>query len=230
VSIGASAAVVSGVNSYDWFAGRRTAPIAVLMSIAMVGSAILLPDFAIALWKVGRRILGLLFLLSGVVAIAFCMVTTVSALYEGRSMKNQKEYENARIQESDAGHKKALEDALAGYRAELSGANSLVSATQAKVDEIPSGETLSEPSQALVGRLNRYLADRRKIQGKIDDVQDKLLAEDKVAAGVSRADFYTFISRLLGSAPEAVEFWTGALPAVFLDMVGPVMVAVVLFL
>jgi hypothetical protein len=227
--LASGAAIVSTRNSYEWFVSLRPAFLAALMAVSMVGSGILLPDFAIALWKSNRRWLGGFFLLTGLIAIFFCMATTIAALYNTRTVRTGAQYElfqqskNMDAQAAEAREeKKSLE-------ASLRQINSFIADTQPKVAAISADDTLTPVSQTLIGRLERYLAQKRQYEGKVAEL-DKIILSSIQEKPTIRMDFYGFLADIFHSNPDSIEFTTGAIPSIFLELVAPLMMGVALFL
>jgi hypothetical protein len=229
ISIGAS--FVSGINSYEWFASLRPVFVAAPMAITMIGASVLLPDFGILLMRQGKKLIGTLILTCGIMATLFCMVTTVAALYNTHSFESGEAQRQAVTANTNA---QALKDAEAErdrLLAEIRRENGLIDSTQAKVDAIPTADTLKPDSQALIGRLNRYKAEKSVYENQLLAVKTQVDALRTPAAAISlRTDFYGFLANILGIDPYRVEFLTATIPAVFLEIVAPIMVAVILFL
>jgi hypothetical protein len=158
------------------------------------------------------------------------MVTTLAALYNTRSARTATAYSDSSA--IDAQNKASISAKAEAdrIRAELVQTNSLISSTQGKIDSIPTDQTLSDNSQVLQGRLNAYLKDKRKYEDRLtvlQSIQDRPIDGSKVR----RSDFYAFISGVLHiNDPDKVEFFTGAIPSVFLEVITPIMLAVALFL
>lgn len=220
--------MVSGVNSYEWFAALRSPVIALLMSISIVSAGILLPDFAFALARTRRKATGAVLLLAGIVAIAFCMVTTTAALYNTRTLRTEAQYAT---EKAVAEHARVVSDARsekARIEKELLAVAGMVDSTQGKIDQIPVESTLDPSSQALVGRLNRYLALKKGYEIRLDALN--AVISDKTLAIGGRADFYSFLAGVFNGDSANIEFLTQAVPAVFIEIIAPIMMGVALFL
>lgn len=224
------AAIVSGTNSFEYFRTLRPNFIALLMAVTLVGSGALLPDLGIYLYQQRHRFVSLFVSLCGALAISFCMITTLAALYNTRTSRTEVSYANQKA--NDDTNQKANDARIEALRinGELERTNALILSTQSKIDTIPAEATLSDISQTLQGRLNRYLKDKKSYEDRLVVLQS-ILSKPIDRSVVSRSDFYTFVAGIFHqNNPDKVEFLTGAIPAVFLEIVTPIMLGVALFL
>ena len=199
------------------------------MAVTMVGSGSLLPDLSIYLWQYEHRLVSFFVLLCGILAIGFCMITTLAALYNTRTVRTEVTYANKKtIGDIDKAANDARLEELR-IKGELERINALILSTQSKIDTIPAEDTLSDIGQALQGRLNRYLKDKKTYEDRLVALQSVIAKPTGVVA--SRDDFYSFIAGIFHqSDSDKVEFFTGAVPSVFLEIVTPIMLGVALFL
>jgi hypothetical protein len=229
-AIAVCAAIVSGTNSFEYFRTLRPNFIALLMAITMVGSGSLLPDLGVYLYQQQHRLVATFVSLCGILAISFCMVTTLAALYNTRTSRTEVSYANQKILTDN--DKKANDARLETIRinGELERTNGLILSTQSKIDTIPTEDTLSDISQVLQGRLNRYLKDKKGYEDRLVVLQS-ILNKPVDSTIISRSDFYSFIAAIFHmDSSDKVEFFTGAIPSIFLEIVTPIMLGVALFL
>jgi hypothetical protein len=229
-AIALCAAIVSGNNSFEYFRTLRPTTIAFLMAITMVGSASLLPDLGIYLWQYKHRFVSFFVTICGIIAISFCMVTTLAALYNTRTARTGVGYANSKQMEQSMAMVNDARNEKVRIQNELLQVDGLISSTQAKIDSIGVDQTLSDTSQVLQGRLNRYLKDKKGYEDRLVVLQS-ILDRPVDSSKVSRSDFYSFIATIFHqNSPDKVEFLTGAIPSVFLEIVTPIMLGVALFL
>ena len=231
IVVSAFASFVTLINSYEWWAGLRPWWVAGPMAATLVGASVFLPDFGILLFLRKKRGLGGAIFLSGVIATLFCMVTTVAALYnthtwrveDAASLHGSATTAVSTLADRDADRRRLVEDIR--FQA------SVMESTQRKIDALPHEDTLLAVSQTLQKRLldaqrlkQLYERDLAGVQVEIE----RLRAVARTAP--TRTDFYGFLGGIFKGDPATIEFLTAAIPAVFLEIVAPVMVAVVLFL
>jgi hypothetical protein len=231
VGISVFAAWSTGWNSFEWFQNLRPVFVALPMAITMVGASVMLPDFGIILVMQGKRFIGSLIFLSGVLATLFCMVTTVAALYNSHTW---------RISDVDSTSGTAiragqtLSDRSADrerLRKDIDRYAALIEATQAKVADIPAEQTLGAVAQTLQQRLLDYQSTKHGYERDLDAVNREIAtAREQAQVTLPRNDFYGFLANIFKGDPATIEFLTATIPAVFLEIVAPVMVAVVMFL
>jgi len=227
--IAAAAAIISGCNSYEFFIRLRPGSLSVLSAIAIVGSASILPDFCIYFNRNNRKWLSAGLGLISCIAIFLCMITTLAALYNTKTERTKIEYAQENQNQSlsslvmDARREK---DRL---QAEIIQTNGLISSTQEKIDSIKTEDTLSDTSQVLVSRLNKYLKQKDKYESRLAEL-DSIISKSSGEIKPQRQDFYSFLSGILKTDNTNIEFWVGAIPAVFLEIISPVMLGLALFL
>lgn len=231
LAIALFAAFVSWVNSFEWFAALRPLYVAVPMAFTMIGSSVLLPDFGIILIRQKRRVIGGFIILSGVLATVFCMVTTVAALYNSRSWN----LDVQQISSSEASRSAAtLKERTADRTrliASIATQEALIASTQGKIDAVALEDTAKTDSQILIKRLNGYLAAKTSYERELQAVNaDIIAARGNAKQTDQRKDIYVFLGEKMKMDPTLAEFYTVMLPAVFLEVVAPVMVAIVMFL
>lgn len=231
IAIAVFASWATGFNSYEWFSSLRPAYIAVPMAITMVGASVLLPDFGILLFQQKKRAIGGGVFLAGVLATLFCMVTTVAALYnthtwrvEDASLSNR---QGIIAQQTLADRVMDRDRILGDIRVQ----SDLMRATQDKIDRLDPQDTLLSLSQALQNRFLAYQRTKQEYERALAVVDREIAALRGVGGSVvSRVDFFGFLAQIFKGDAATVEFLTAAVPAVFLEVVAPVMVAVVMFL
>jgi len=225
------ASFVSWVNSFEWFTTVRPNYVAIPMAFTIIGASVLLPDFGILLWKAKKRIIGSLILFSGVIATLICMATTVAALYNSRSWNIEDDTlaaadatrATATLKEREADRKRIVE--------QIASQEKLIASTQAKIDALTAEETVGTVSQTLQRRLNGYIADRKAYEAQLATNDEAIRVAREKSKNVSeRNDIYSFLGGIFGIPPTQAEFFTVSIPAVFLEVVAPVMIAVALFL
>lgn len=226
--IAIGAAIVSLYNTYEWFAALRPAVIAALMALSMVGASVLLPDFSIVLFKNKNKTIGSLIFLVGVIATVFCMVTTMAAIYNGHTWSASKIEEVSASEEAIQDAKSERDRIISDIEMDKSS----ISDTQAKIAQLDARETISGGAQILQRRLEKFQDKLANDSRRLSETQVRLDAsrgEQAKNSGAGR-DFYTFISSVIGGKPSSVEFFASIIPAVFLELVAPIMVAVAFFI
>ena len=221
---------VSWVNSFEWFQNLRPIYVAAPMALAMIGSSVLLPDYGIILMKQKKRIMGTLIFISGILATIFCMITTTAALYNTHSWRIQNVSNQTRVSELA---RNSLDEYLAEQKrliGEIHLQDQLISETQEKIATLAASDTMGEVSQVLQGRILGYQKIRQSYEGSLARI-NALIEKSRTDASMTpeRQDFYGFIGRIFKGDPAMVEFMTASIPAIFLEIVAPVMVAVILF-
>lgn len=221
-------AYVSMYNSFEWFASLRPVHVALPMAITMVASSILLPDFGILLFRAKKRFMGGAILLAGIMAIGFCMVTTVAAFYTTHA-ESMRASDAAAKEERDAELQLRLSDSeRVRLLEEIKRLDAQIDSTQAKIDGIPAAETLSAASQALQRRLLGYQSARAAYEAQLGE--GVRTARLPATPSARKPDFFSFVAGNFNLTPGQAELFISTVPAIFLELVAPVMVAVVLFI
>lgn len=228
VLISTFAAFVTGINSFEWFILLRPAYVAVPMAMTIVGAAIFLPDFGVIFWKNGRRLLGGGVFFVGTIAIALSMATTVAAQYNtyaGRTVDEEAARRDGLSQRQELA--RALQD-KARIEGEISRLNRAIDSTQRKIDDVPLGETGSRESQILQNRLILDQKSRRAYEDQLAGLASRVTDLQYGSESVRTADFYGFIASVLNADESSVKFWMSVVPAMFLELIAPVMVALII--
>jgi len=214
--------------SFSWFSALLPTPFAVIMALIIVASSVLLPEFAIMLFK-RFWLAGICIALIGLLAMSFSMMSTIAGLYNARtqavkteSVVNAENDTNLRLLESAKVERIRLEK-------EIDRLNREIDANLAK-----SSSPFSTKQQ--VNTADYYVQkgkkDRVDYEAKLSKISIELSRLDSIVivTKVDRQDFYSFIAGLFGWNADALEFSFAAFPSLFLDIIAPVMLGVALFL
>lgn len=230
-----AAVAVSIYYSYQWFIGRQPVVLAMVMAAIIVSCSTLFPNVAILFAKRGGpSVAGAIFIFAmALVCAFFSMGTTVGGLYDARSRVIASFSEDASIAKKYAvdsalleGKRSRANEAAARLRKDEAG-------YQVNVERVLAMETVDE-------RALRSFETRRDAARKGADAKERELAaieaeirslqSSSAAAVIVRDDFFSWIAKRLSSTPDTVEFLMSAFPAVFIDILAPIMLAIVLFL
>jgi len=228
LSIGVLSCIQSMYFSFQWFSDKLPPIFAFIMALIIVASSTLLPEFAIMLFK-RFWLAGVCIALIGLLAMSFSMMSTIAGLYNARSsaikiesVVNLENNKNLRLLESAKSESLRLSK-------EIDRLNREIDANLAK-----SASPFS--SKAQINTADYYVQkgkkDRADYEAKLSIIVKEVSRLDSIAivTKVDRKDFYSFVAGLFGWDADALEFVFASFPAVFLDVIAPVMIGVALFL
>lgn len=210
-----------------WFKSMFNIVVAMLISLSMVTYMVLSP-------QVGRYTKGLVKIpvfFSFIIALVFSMGSTIAGQYS--KLAENVDY----TIESDRGLYDLLlqeETDLQEMIAEFQGEKEIHTETM---------RNLSSTAEDRMSNYNYISTERRKIEeynARIDEAKGALsLVREELKAEIEsgnvgmverKADFFTWISGILGSDMKMVQFWIYTLPAVFIDIIAALCLNLALFM
>lgn len=229
--LAALAALMSWYYSFEWFSDKLPGAWRFMLPIIIVGCSVMLPQVAlIFLNKKGVKFKGasILVFCVGLLASGFSMLSTIAGIYNANSESINRRSAAIVSAQSDTDARAEL----ARISEELSRLNREIDSTQAKVDAIPTEDTLKPDSQALMRRLNNAKRGKQDYETQYKEAQKRIEAARATGstAATVREDFNVFLGRQFKIDAGTVEFGMAAAPALLLDVVAPILSAVALFL
>lgn len=230
-----AAVIVSAWFSFNYFSSRQPWPVAVVMAAIIVSCATLLPNVAIFFAKrKGWGILaGAFMAIMAFGTIGFSMATTIGGLYDARSSA-------LRAVDTTAAAARKYQTDTSTLAADLSRAQNAAATARRdeetyrkEVERLMAMEVRDEKAVAAQERKRDAArkvaeAEEKKIPALSQAVRD---AQSQAGAAVAvRDDFYSWFGSMFNVSGDLAEFAMSAFPAVFIDLIAPVMLAVVLFL
>jgi hypothetical protein len=170
-----------------------------------------------------------IFIILWIVVTVFSMVSTVAGQYNAKINLLTDRYKEEVIQRDQDNsrsefleQKKEYQDTLQILRKDISYYGSLLS-------EFNTREAIAKDQI----RYNSISWNYRKIKNEIEILSKKLstLRQSKVKHSIKKSapDFYMWVSNLWGWDPEMIQFWMSIFPALFIDLIAPISVAVFMF-
>jgi len=231
----ASCATTSVYFSFLWFRASQPGIIASIMSVTVVATLTVAPEMAQTLAANKRYLTSLAVALVAAVAMLFSMSSTIGGIYNARTAQIELATGRDADRVSDEASK-AKADIIKGSIQRLSKSmatdQSAVSSYQLQIDaSLASGEA---PTGRVVATLvaNRNAAQLRvrdgekrisEVEASLSDLIEASTRADKV---VVRLDFAAWLGDRFGLGADQMEFILAAFPAVFIDVIAPVMLVV----
>jgi len=201
--------------SFTWFLSLSPWPVAALLALAVVGVAAVAPEVARAVkdtYKITRVLVyGIM-----AVAITFSMATTVGGIYAGHS-GNLDGVEASR----DVQLLRELDAAIEASEQRVRDGRVSVADYQGKIGAAAVG---TAAHRDLIGLKGKEQAAIDSAIAKAAELRERKMALiEGGAATETRATFFDFIASVLGGSASSWEFLLAAAPAVFIDIVTPLM-------
>lgn len=224
-------ALMSWFYSYEWSKNALPGFWKYILPLLIVGCASLFPEIALILlgkkgWK--TKVASVFVFSTGLIATGFSMLSTVAGIYNANTSLLSKN--TVAIVASNAYLEyKEERDRL---RIEIDRLNKEIDSTQSKIDSIGAEDTTGMQSQTLMGRLNRAKSQKQGYEKDYAEISKKIegIRETGNTAETVRADFSSFVGKVLGMDAGRVEFAMASAPALLIDIVVPILMAVALFL
>lgn len=185
-------------------------PIAILMAISISGYIDIAPQVASRIFASGKHgLVAFILYVSLTIPILYSMSTTIQTMYTMQSVKI--ELARTKIDEM-----KQKEDQRLNAIAERERLTTLLN----KYNE--------EILQETVGTYKERTLRQRiiELEGKINDID----SISNTVIDYKRKDFYTFISDTIGMKGDMLELLMMVVPAVFIDLIAPILLSVVILL
>lgn len=243
--IGIGAIILSVYYTAIWLMEFLNPILAILLSAIMVAFSVGVFE-VIIIFKENKQYLFMLpFIFLWIIVLCFSMISTVAGQYNQR-MENTNE---------DIVEKSSNILDRKGYEILLDEQNELKERIQDKKDELKPFESIMSTFETVEDRENnKWLywdtyEKIKKINKNIEKLRNDLIAkrneiknyyeekkeEGKAAESIEettekKISFYIWISSILNIDAKYIEFWLSVFPAIFIDIIAPLAVAVSMFL
>lgn len=216
----------------------------ILLAMTMVFYATVAPQVSIVFFarrKTGAVATGIGMLATSLLVTFFSMISTVAGQYDAFTVNTEERV----VEVSESAVRAAEWDLLKTEEAEL------VQRIADKQEEVDAAQRLLAEFDTLEERTEQggvfYVNTRNDLQRRnreLEDLRDQLSTNraeqrEALASGDTgyleetrpeRRDFYTWVSGVVSLPPDRVQFWLSVFPAVFVDVIAPLALAVGLFL
>lgn len=214
------------------FSGYLHIALAILMSIAIVACVVLLPEYAIQFYNDRRWLFLTVALLSWIPSVMFSMSTTVGGIYNERSIRLEGAKEIVSDAKAYKSRKEVLERRIKSLSSDLLAARRDAEMYSERASSLIGDKIVGREMDSLVLQRDRA---RKVVTAKEEDIrkaEDELssLEATKTSSVVVRKDFYSWIADRFSVESDTVEFMSAVFPAIFIDVISPVMLSVALFL
>lgn len=244
--IGLGAVILSIYYTTIWLIDFLPLMLAVLLSTIMVGFSVSAFETLIAFLSgkvksgpVSKLIISSAFIVLWIIVTFFSITSTVAGQYNKHIDQVKKkiassptgykltaireEKADCEIQLKDAREQLAMLSKIAGGMSDLSSRSShgrVWNDTQWRMVKV---------NKTIAGLLDRIQKLRSQESELLNSSKESgiVLANNK---GEMILDFYDWLARVLGLSKDQVQFWMSLFPAVFVDVIAPVSLAVALFL
>jgi len=233
----ASCAVASVYFSNIWFLASQPPAMAAIMSITVVATLTTSPEMATMLARKKQYVSAASVIAISLVAMTFSMSSTIGGIYNARTASMDRDAaSDSRSVDDDNMAAQAKADIIKASIQRLSTSmatdQGAVSSYQLQIDKA------LEAGESSTGRVvatlvaNRNAAQARVKQGeqRLSELEGDLLglAEQVVKSRgiVERKDFAAWLGERFGLSADQMEFALAAFPAVFIDVIAPVMLVV----
>lgn len=212
---------------YGWFVQWDNWFYSLVMAAMLVGCSVTMPQALVLTIRENRKVLAVMSLFLVIVTIAFSMVCTSGGLYNDRSQKltvtktSQIEMERNRaiIASLDSDEQRILSDKESDTRE--------LGLLQSKMEQSVTGTYEYNRSvnriDSIKGRIDSY-------NKRLDVISEKKKSIDLQQVAIERNDFFTFLASIFGVRQEEIEFLSLVVISIIVDIAGPILAALAIFL
>lgn len=224
--IGFGAIYMSVYYSYEWLNDFLSPFKAAMLASIMVMFAVSAFELIILFRKEKKYYLVILFSFLWFIVTIFSMISTVAGQYNVRIADLTERYQNQSLKEKQVQDKIDYKEQKAELRSTLADLRKDNNYYQKQLNRINIKENEKQ---------YRYLSwNLRRVQNRIEKILkelDSLRTSGKFEKVIHKRppDFYLWVASLFGWKPDMIQFWLSVFPAVFIDLVAPISVAVFMF-
>lgn len=227
--IGVGATYMSIHFTYIWFLSFLNPLRAGIFSVIMVLFGVISFEIVALLWKRSHRIPAGVFGVLCFTVICFSMVSTIAGQYTNRMKQiaesnkaNASEWQSVKEYENYKEQKAGLEKRISDLRSE-----------DARITQLLLNYQTIEQIEAHKKVYNQLTWQKTVLSRNMNNVLKQLdtLEGSKPAAvqDASGSNFYEWVAKVLNVNADSFQFWLSLFPALFIDLVAPLSIAVFLF-
>jgi hypothetical protein len=243
--IGICAAFMSVYYTAIWMIEFLPFFLAVLLSLIMIGFSVIIFEVLILFFSSQIIVswlkwpISCFFLLLWMVVASFSMGTTVAGQYN-RHVALKKEIEIQNISEAVSNKKLMLiQERKMDLKKRIADQRMLLEKAQNSIQNVDSIEIRAQygkvwyVTQDLISTIQKNL-DQLLVELENQREKERALL-DSGAVGVLSfnnevPDFYSWIAHLFRSSRDSIQFWSSLFPAIFIDLISPIAIAIAMFL
>lgn len=236
--VGFCAIIMSVYFTYNWGLEYLTELFSLLLSLTLVIFSVGAFQVFLLLVQNKQIIYSFVFIIVWLIVLIFSMQSTVAYLYNSRTVSLTENAVNTNdinrqnyIYDDLIKREKEKENDLIELKNNLKNLNKLIS--EFNMDEIEEKKKIYDDTYRKIKDIEKRIDLFTKDLNKIRIEKDKFLSEEKevgVIVEVERKNFYIWIAGIFNISADILEFVIACFPAIFVDIVAPLSVAVSLFL
>ena len=245
--IGIGASIISVYYTTIWLLEFLPAAFALLLSGIMVGfcvtafeTVILFMSGYVTEGRVTKVVISLGFIFLWLVVTAFSIMSTVAGQYN-RHVDNLREYskQGASVAHSQwlilQEQKTELQSRLSEYREQMKVLNNIMK-SMGDLESRSGNNKVWHETQFRLQNVGKQMSGLSIELDKVREKEREQISESRKTGAVLHGsaedipDFYGWMSKVTGADRDKVQFWMSLFPAVFVDIIAPVSLAIALFL
>lgn len=228
--VGSGSVYMSVYYSNKWLLDFLSPNRALLLSSIMVIFAVSAFELIVLFKKEKQYILVILFTFLWCVVTIFSMTSTIAGQYNSRMSFINKTYKEKSKESTQLIQYKEYEEQRKEYKETITMLRKDSLYYQGLLSQFNSAEDI----QKNINKYNSLSWSYRRTQNELKSIIAKLEKLRKNSRGVSLIekvppDFYLWISSMFGWKPDLIQFWMSIFPAIFIDLVAPISIAVFMF-
>ncbi len=236
--VASGAAVMSLYYTANWLFDFLPPILAWMLSGIMILFSVFAFEAIVYAWQTGRKWLSFVLAFPWIVAVLFSMTSTVAVQYNSQisAQENKKVY--SRQKEANDRSAAILDNLTRDLESKRARLTRELDTYQEELEEYASKEERVEED-----RNNFYWDAYRKVQrtkeelkgveeelAELREKQLKSVEEGEEPEEIYVPSFFAWIESLFGIRGDMVQFWLSVFPAIFIDIIAPLALAIALFL
>jgi len=231
--IGIIASILSVYFTFLWFHTIMNFILSFLLSICMVGFSIISFE-SILLFKQNKQFLLIfIFSLLWIIVVTFSMSSTLAGQLQLEFKQIKKESESNLIDNNNILLYQDYEKQISDYNIDIKGKRIEVDKLRSFLDTLNYDVTSDRKRYNTINwRINEKDKDIKNLKNKIELIQkkkEKLLKNDVKISVKKQVTFFEWLQLLFGVKSNVFKFILYLFPALFIDIISPLSLAVMLF-
>lgn len=235
--VAVGAIVMSLYFTAQWLMSFLSSVLSWMLSGIMILFSVFAFDIIIYVWNDRKWLSGIL-VLPWLLCILFSITSTVAVQYNSRieTFTSEKVYKHT--QEVKTRSMAVWEEQIEDLKEQRTALNKELTIYQKELSEYASEEKRIEEGKNnfywdAYGKIQRIKKQINDINGEIKIIQNRMLNTVEESADETETytpSFFAWIESMFGVSGDKIEFWLSVFPAVFIDIIAPLAMAIALFL
>lgn len=226
--VGVGAIYMSIYYSHNWLLDFLNPIRAFILAFIMVAFAVSSFELIVFFKQKKKYFLVCVFSFLWCIVTFFSMISTIAGQYNARITKLNKRYKEEKLITENNLKQMQYEEQKEDYREKKEMLNSDIKQLQSILYQYKKEDIEKNKKQYNSFRY-KYNKSKRELNKLLSEIKRFRNKRKIKIIQKSPPDFYLWISQIFGWAPEMIQFWLSIFPAIFIDLIAPISIAIVMF-